>query len=209
MNKYIFISDSHNKHKQLIIPECDFLIHCGDISSMGYEHEVISFLSWFNKQKARHKIFIAGNHDWMFERNRTLAKSLIPEGIIYLEDEAIEIEGINFYGTPVNLEFCNWAFNRTEESLRRYFEGIPDNVDVLITHNPPYGILDEVNNNGMHLGSPSLTDIVLTRVNPKIHAFGHLHSSHGTKRIGNTLFINASNLDEDYQCVYEPIVIEI
>jgi len=208
MKKYIFISDTHNKHKQLIIPECDFLIHCGDFTSMGYEHEIIGFLSWFNKQKARHKIFIAGNHDWMFERNRTLAKSLIPEGIIYLEDEAIEIGGINFYGTPVNLEFCNWAFNRTEESLARYFEAIPDNTDVLITHNPPYGILDEVNNDGINLGSPSLIDNI-NRANPLIATFGHIHSSHGTKKIGETLFINASNLDEDYQVAYEPIVIEI
>jgi Icc-related predicted phosphoesterase len=208
MKKYVFISDTHNKHKQLIIPECDFLIHSGDFSSMGYEHEVIGFLSWFNKQKAKYKIFVAGNHDWIFERNRTLAKSLIPEGIIYLEDEAIEIEGINFYGTPVNIEFCNWAFNRTEESLKRYFDQIPDNTDILITHNPPYEILDEVNNNGIHLGSPSLIDNI-RRVNPLIAVYGHIHSGHGTKKIGETLFINASNLDEKYQVAYEPIVIEI
>ncbi len=204
-----FISDTHTKHKQLIIPECDFLIHSGDISSMGYEHEIQNFLVWFNKQKARYKIFCAGNHDFLFERNRSLAKSLIPEGVIYLEDEAVEIEGLNFYGSPVQLEFCNWAFNRTEESLARYWEGIPDNTDILITHSPPFGVLDEVLKNGIHLGSPSLIDTIMNRVKPLIHSFGHIHSSHGTKKVNDTLFINASNLNENYQAVYKPIIIEI
>lgn len=208
-NSICFISDTHNKHKQLNIPECDFLIHSGDISSMGYEHEIVSFLSWFNKQKARYKIFVAGNHDWLYEKNRTLAKSLIPEGIIYLEDEAIELEGLNFYGSPVQLEFCNWAFNRSEESLARYWEGIPNNTDILITHSPAFGILDEVNNNGIHLGSPSLYNEIINRVKPLIHTTGHIHSGHGTKVIDNTLFINASSLDEKYQLVYKPILVDI
>jgi len=203
------ISDTHNKHKQLIIPECDFLIHCGDISSMGYEHEIVGFLSWFKKQKARYKIFVSGNHDWMFERNRQLAKSLIPKGIIYLEDEAIEIEGLNFYGTPVQLEFCNWAFNRTEESLARYWEAIPDNTDILITHSPPYGVLDEVGSNGNRVGSPSLIDNVMDRVKPLIHCFGHIHSGHGATKLDKTLYINASNLDERYQVAYMPIILEM
>jgi len=207
--KFTFISDTHTKHKNLIIPECDFLICSGDISSMGYEHEIQNFLVWFNKQNARYKIFVAGNHDWLFERNRTLAKSLIPEGVIYLEDESIEIEGFNFYGSPVQLEFCNWAFNRTEESLARYWEGIPDNTDILITHSPPFGILDEVNHNGRHLGSPSLTDTIMNRVRPLISVFGHIHSGHGVKNVDDILFINASNLDEQYYSKYAPIVVDI
>lgn len=207
--KMCFISDTHTKHKKLIIPECDFLICSGDISSMGYEHEIQNFLVWFNKQHARYKIFVAGNHDWLFERNRTLAKSLIPKGIIYLEDEAIEIEGFKFYGSPVQLEFCNWAFNRTEESLARYWEGIPDNTDILITHSPPFGILDELFNNGKHLGSSSLVDTVKNRVRPLIHIFGHIHSSHGVKNVDNILFINASNLNENYQLCYKPIIVDI
>jgi len=208
-SKFVFISDTHTKHKKLIIPECDFLIHSGDISSIGHEHEIVNFLSWFDKQPARYKILTVGNHDFLFERNRSLAKTLIPKGVVYLEDEAIEIEGLNFYGSPVQLEFYNWAFNRSEESLSRYWEGIPDNIDILITHSPPFGILDEINNNGKHLGSPSLIANIEDRVKPLIHSFGHLHSSHGTKMVNETLFINASNLNEDYQVAYKPIIVEI
>lgn len=207
--KFVFISDLHNKYKYIQIPECDFLICSGDVSSMGYEYEIINFISWYRKQQARYKIFIAGNHDWLFEKYRTIAKSLIPDDIIYLEDEAIEIEGFKFYGTPVQLEFCNWAFNRTEESLARYWEQIPDDTDILITHSPPFGILDVVEGRTVNLGSPSLYDTVINRVKPKIHVFGHIHSSHGVKKIEDTLFINASILDERYQITYEPIVVEI
>lgn len=209
MHRLIFISDTHNKHKRLIIPECDFLIHSGDISSMGYEHEVIGFLSWFNKQKARYKIFIAGNHDWIFEKNRLLAKSLIPEGVIYLEDESIELEGLKFYGSPVQLEFCNWAFNRTEESLARYWSNIPSDTDILITHSPAFGILDEVNHNGIHLGSPSLYNEITNRICPIISSVGHIHSGHGAKTVNDTLFINASSLDERYMVAYDPVIVDI
>jgi Icc-related predicted phosphoesterase len=209
MTTVCFISDTHNKHNKLIIPECDFLIHSGDISSMGYEYEIVNFLKWFSKQPAKYKIFTVGNHDWLFERNRSLAKSLIPENVIYLEDESIEIDGLNFYGSPVQLEFCNWAFNRSEESLTRYWSNIPDNIDILITHSPAYGILDDVRHNGKHLGSPSLYDEVTNRIKPLIHCFGHIHSGHGTKFINNTCFVNASVLDEDYKLSYNPILIGI
>ena len=209
MLNLVFISDTHTKHKQLTIPECDFLIHSGDISSMGYEHEIVDFLKWFNKQPARYKIFCAGNHDWLFEKNRLLAKRLIPEGIIYLDDEEIVLEGLKFYGSPVQLEFYNWAFNRTEESLARYWSNIPTDTDILITHSPVYGILDEINNNGIHLGSPSLYNEISERLNLMISVFGHIHSGHGTRLINNTLFINASNLDEKYQVAYNPVIVEM
>jgi Icc-related predicted phosphoesterase len=209
MTTVCFISDTHNKHNKLIIPECDFLIHSGDISSMGYEYEIVNFLKWFSKQPAKYKIFTVGNHDWLFERNRSLAKSLIPENVIYLEDESIEIDELNFYGSPVQLNFCNWAFNRSEESLARYWSNIPNNTDILITHSPAYGVLDDVNNNDKHLGSQSLYDSIMNRVKCKISVFGHIHSGHGTKKINNTLFINASNLDENYQVAYNPIIVEI
>ena len=209
MHRFVFISDTHNKHRQLTIPECDFLIHSGDVSSMGYEHEINNFLSWFNKQPARYKIFIAGNHDWLYERNRLLAKSLIPKGIVYLEDEEIILDGFKLYGSPVQLEFCNWAFNKTEDQLKKYWKAIPDDTDILITHSPAYGILDEVNNNGIHLGSPSLYKEVNERLNLLIHSCGHIHSSHGTMKRSNILFINASNLNEKYEVAYKPVIVEI
>jgi len=204
------ISDTHNKHKQLILPPADIIIHCGDFSSMGYEHEIKIFMNWFsNLNQFTYKLCIAGNHDWLYERNPILARSLVPDNVIYLEDSSVELFGLKFYGTPVQKIFYNWAFNRSEEKLEQHWKAIPDDTDVLITHTPPYSILDYVPQSNCHEGSPSLYYEVLNRIKPCIHMCGHLHSNHGVKVIENTTFINASNLDEGYKCVYSPILIEI
>jgi len=212
MNKHkiCVISDTHNKHKQLNLPPADIIIHCGDFTSIGKEHEIRNFFKWFSKlDQFKHKICIAGNHDWLFEISKSWAKSLVPKNVIYLEDNEVIIDGIKFYGTPVQKPFGNWAFNRPEEKLNQHWLAIPDDVDVLITHELPHTIMDYVAWDNVHVGSPSLYNEVINRIKPKIHCFGHVHSGHGIKVIENTMFINASNLDEDYNCVYEPIVVEI
>ena len=207
----VCISDTHNKHKHLgKLPDADIIIHCGDMTSMGREHEIRDFMKWFSGlNQYSHKICIAGNHDWLFDRNRLFAKSLVPKNVIYLEDKEVIIDDIKFYGTPVSLPFFNWAFNRPEEKLEQYWAAIPDDTDVLITHQPPYGIMDWSVYDKKATGSPSLYKEVLKRIKPKVHCFGHIHSGHGVKVIEDTTFINASNLDEDYMCVYDPVLIEI
>lgn len=208
--KVCIISDTHNKHKRLAkLPEADVIIHCGDFTSMGYSHEILEFMKWFSQLPYNNKIIIAGNHDWLFETNGIIAREKVPENVNYLEDSEVIIDGIKFYGTPVSLPFMNWAFNRPEEKLKQHWEAIPDDTDVLITHQPPFGIFDWSVYDNKHTGSPSLYFEVVERIKPKIHCFGHIHSGHGIKVIENTTFVNASNLDEDYMCVYEPILIEI
>jgi Icc-related predicted phosphoesterase len=206
----VIISDTHNKHEQLILTEADVIIHCGDFTSVGKEYEIRNFMKWYSGLNLyKYKICCAGNHDILYEKNRQLAKSLIPSNIIYLEDSGIEIEGIKFYGTPVQKIFYNWAFNRSESTLIKHWQAIPDNTDVLITHSPPYMIGDYVPRTMQHEGSPSLYEEVTKRIKPKIHCYGHLHSGYGIHVIGETTFINASNLDEGYNCVNNPIIIEI
>jgi Icc-related predicted phosphoesterase len=207
----VIISDTHNKHKHLSkLPEADVIIHCGDMTSMGYDHEIANFMKWFSKlEQYKHKICIAGNHDWLFEKNNILAKELIPDNVIYLEDREVVLEGVKFYGTPVQLPFNNWAFNKPEERLIPHWKAIPDDIDVLITHQPPHSIFDWSVYDNIHTGSPSLYWEVLERIKPKIHCFGHIHSGHGIKVIENTTFVNASNLDEDYMCVNKPILLEL
>ena len=205
------ISDTHNKHKHLgKLPDADCIIHCGDFTSVGKEHEVRDFFKWYTKlEQYKYKLIISGNHDWLFERNGILARSLVPKNIIYLEDSGVEIEGINFWGTPVSKPFNNWAFNRPEEKLAQHWAAVPDNTDVLITHTPPYLILDYVERSKSHEGSPSLYKEVVERIKPKIHCFGNIHERYGIKIIEETTFINASNLDGEYMCVNDPILIEI
>lgn len=210
MVRICFISDVHNKYKKVILPDADIIVCAGDMTSLGKEHEIRNFLTWYSKlNQYKYKIFIAGNHDFLFERDRIFAKSLIPDNIIYLEDSGIEVMGLKFYGTPVNIIFYNWAFNRSEEKLKQHWEGIPDDTDILVTHNPAYGVLDNCNYDPKRLGSPSLYMEITNRIKPLIHVCGHIHSGHGTKVIENTLFINACILNEDYEVEYNPVLVEI
>lgn len=209
----IIISDTHGKHEQLKLPDADMIIHCGDSTTVGKEHEIYKFMKWYsNLDQYKYKIIIAGNHDWLFERNSALAKTYIPENVIYLEDEEVIIKGIKFYGSPVQKPFFNWAFNRPEIVLKKHWKAIPDDVDVLITHTPPYGIGDYVSNGystDRHQGSPSLYKEVVERIKCSLSVFGHIHEGYGIKMINNTTFINASVLDENYMCVNNPILVEL
>ena len=131
-----------------------------------------------------------------------------PDNIIYLEDGEVVIDSIKFYGTPVQKPFNDWAFNRSEAKLAQHWAAIPNDIDVLITHCPPYSIFDWSIYDKIHTGSPSLYKEVVERIKPKVHIFGHIHDGYGIKVIENTTFINASNLDEDYMCVNNPVLFE-
>jgi len=210
--KICIISDTHTKHKFLNYDlksiEADVIIHCGDMTGNGGIKAIEEFMEWFsNLDQFKYKICVAGNHDWLFERANLRAREAVPENVTYLEDEEIIIGDIKFYGTPVQKHFCNWAFNRSEAKMAQHWVAIPDDTDVVITHSPPYGIMDYVNYE--HQGSPSLYMEIVKRIKPKIHCFGHIHEGYGVNVIDDINFINASNLDGQYQCVNEPIIIEI
>lgn len=208
--KICFISDTHGEHEGMIIPKCDVLIHCGDVTSLGKEHSVVEFLNWFKSlNHCKNKIFIAGNHDFLFERNSKRIKELMPDNVIYLENSGCEIDGVTFWGTPVTLPFHNWAFNRTGEQITKYWDQVPLGVDVLITHGPPANIMDLSPWGKNNIGSHTLYESVMNRIKPKIHCFGHLHDCHGVMNIDGIKFINASSLNEAYEIANEPILIEI
>ncbi|MFW6219891.1 MAG: metallophosphoesterase family protein [bacterium] len=214
--KILLISDTHNNHKGLDkkfgeLPPADFIIHAGDITGSGDEYSTKEFLDWFSSlYQYDHKIFIAGNHDWIFEINNFLAKRLVPENVHYLEDSYVELWGLKIYGTPVTPIFYNWAFNRPEEKLKQHWSAIPDDTDILITHGPPHGVLDFASHHSQeHTGSPSLYDEVINRIKPKVHVFGHIHEEYGQKEINGIKFVNASVLNARYQMVNKPILIEI
>jgi Icc-related predicted phosphoesterase len=207
-----FISDTHNQHKKIKeLPDADVIVHSGDFTSMGHEHEIRNFFKWFsNLNQYKYKIIIAGNHDLLFEKNSSLAKTLIPDNVTYLEDSGIILNGIYFYGSPVSLPFFNWAFNRSEEKLKKHWEAIPDDVDILITHTPPYKIRDFAKfGTKTHCGSKSLYNEIIERIKPLISTFGHIHSGYGITDINNIKFINASMLNDSYIYKNKPILVEI
>ncbi|WP_291724176.1 metallophosphatase domain-containing protein [Bernardetia sp.] len=211
--KILFISDTHGQHASLKLPKLDketestMLIHTGDISKRGKEDEVKDFLEWFEIQDYTYKIFIAGNHDFLFEMNPTLAESLVPTNCIYLNNSAVEIEGIKIWGSPITPRFFDWAFNCDRgEKIRQHWNQIPKDTDILLTHGPAYGILDQTIQ-GLQVGCEELSEVI-GEIKPKIHAFGHIHEGYGMTNHSDTTFINASVLDIRYKLKNEPVLLD-
>jgi Icc-related predicted phosphoesterase len=206
--KATIVSDTHTKHRELDLPGGDILIHAGDFMSSGRNlDELTDFLNWIEVQDYKHKIFIAGNHDRILEDGGEPVINIIADAyptVTYLQDSSVTISGINFYGSPWTPEFCDWAFaTQNDAEAEEKWNQIPDNTDVLITHGPAYGYLDQVNNLGRvgeHLGCPVLAKRI-EEINPKLHICGHIHDGNGTIDGYNkvTTYINASCLGEDYK----------
>jgi predicted phosphodiesterase len=207
--KIVFISDTHGKHK--LIPkndlgDGDLIIHAGDVSELGGNYEIKIFLDWFSELPFEHKIFIAGNHDFWFEHNFEISKKYKEKNVHYLYENCIEIDNIKIFGTPWQPEFLGWAFNlpRNSKELDDKWNKIPKGIDILITHNPIFGILDNIKNDKM--GCELLYKKVF-EIKPKIHVFGHNHINYGKFEKNGILFLNASVLNEKCYQVNKPIII--
>lgn len=205
--RIVAISDTHNYHHRIEVPDGDLLIHAGDATIQGSVKEIAAFAQWFSSLPHKHKIFVAGNHDFLFERSRDVARSFFTDDVICLEDSAAEIESIRIYGSPWTPEYHGWAFgySRGEQAKRKWLS-IPDEIDILITHGPPYGIRDE-RPDGLAIGCRDLRARV-DIVRPKLHFFGHLHHGHGVSTLNGTMFANAAICNEAYQPLNKPLVVE-
>jgi predicted phosphodiesterase len=223
-----FISDTHTKHHELTsdLSGGPILVHWGDVSSRGYKWEIMDFLEWFSDLPYTHKIMIPGNHDFFFDYarfsrtpqgkmrfgNSTITKdqvdevlSLFPD-IHFLNDSGVTVEGIRFWGSPITPWFHDWAYNRLGSEIADHWNMIPEGTDVLITHGPPFGILDEVIRGRENVGCPILLNKI-KEIKPKIHSFGHIHEADGILQVDETLFINASSLSVRYEYTNKPIII--
>lgn len=195
------ISDTHNKHKKIALPGGDILIHSGDVSSRGQSGEILPFLDWYAEQDYSSLLLIAGNHDWGFEKEpEKYAKECKDRNIVLLNDSGCIVEGIKIWGSPIQPEFCNWAFNRFRGAdIKKHWDMIPEDTELLITHGPPYMILDDANARGYsnHVGCEDLVRrIAETKV--KLHIFGHIHEGAGYKYLDGRTYVNASSLDGMY-----------
>ena len=210
--RIVAISDTHGRHKKIKLPEADTIVVTGDVTPCVEIPMLGSFLKWLSKQPHGYKVIIAGNHDWCFqEEEHALARQMCRDnGIVYLEDRGVNIEGVNFYGSPWQPEFCNWAFNlKRGMDLLEKWQYIPDDTDVLLTHGPPAGILDQVYNRDEHLGCEDLRNEISNRIQPKVHVFGHIHSAHGNQIHEGVRFVNASVLGENYMPAFGPEVFDV
>lgn len=206
--RLVIISDTHNQHEKLQLPEGDLLLHAGDFSGRGTADECAFFLRWFAEQPHRHKVFIAGNHDYFAENSPRTFRSMVPGNVVYLQDSGIEIEGLKIWGSPVQPWFFDWAFNRQRGAdIRRHWDLIPADTDILLVHGPPHGILDRVKRDNQPVGCQDLLEKI-EQTTAKVIAFGHIHEGYGILEIGGRTFVNASVLDENYRMKNDPVVMD-
>jgi len=187
------------------------LIHAGDLTGKGTATEVQNALKWFSQVGTfQHRVLIAGNHDFLFERESQYALSLIPPNVTYLENSGVVIEGVRFWGSPITPYFHDWAFNRYASAIGKYWQAIPGDTDVLITHGPPLGVLDRVEGREQ-VGCPQLLAEIVNRIRPQVHVFGHIHEGYGVATLQNlsTVFGNASVCDRQYRPTNAPWVMAV
>lgn len=205
--KIVAISDTHGQHRKLKLPKGDMIIHAGDISKRGHPVEMEDFLDWFSNLKFRHKIFIAGNHDFFLEQaHPNIVNGIIPKNVVYLNDSGVEIDGLKIWGSPITPFFHNWAFNRERGTeIRQHWSLIPDDTDILITHGPPFSILDET----VYSKREGCEELLLRvyQVQPKYHVFGHIHEDYGMLAKRETTFVNASVLDDRYELINDAVIL--
>lgn len=210
--RLVLISDTHGLVPVEAIPEGDILIHAGDLSMSGSSREIYEAGKWLQKLPHKHKIVIAGNHDFFCEEDPHFARlRLEGGGVKYLFEESAVIEGLFMFGSPYTPWFHNWAFNvRGYEAMKARRKLLPKELDILITHGPPYGTLDQINplmNTGC-LGDVALMEELQTR-RVGLHVFGHIHGGYGMFKRQKTTFYNASLLDEAYQVVNKPFIVDL
>lgn len=199
------VADIHGHYPN--IEPCDLLIVAGDMTdSLRYTYDESVgwydkfFRAWLKSAPADEIVGVAGNHDFMYEREPQLMRDLdLPWR--YLEDEGWEYRGYKIWGSPWQPRFGNWAFNADEDELERRFDWIPNDTDILITHGPPYGIGDKTFE-GRRAGSKALRRRI-NQVRPELHVFGHIHPGRGIYHFNNGMQVNASYLL--YEGPQEPI----
>lgn len=210
--KIVAISDVHEQWKNLVIPECDILISAGDYSYQGLPNVVKDFHEWLNEQEAGHIISVQGNHEtWVeknFEEAKRIAKKACP-AVHFIDEGLVEIEGLKIWCSAITPWFHNWAWNRDRGSdIQKHWDKIPDNIDILVTHGPPYKILDEVPPYGAQVGCEQLFTRILELTKLKIHIFGHIHAGHGHKELNGVHYYNASICTEQYKPLNPVTIIE-
>ncbi|TMW66287.1 hypothetical protein Poli38472_004052 [Pythium oligandrum] len=225
--RVVCISDTHGKHRNVQVPDGDVLIHCGDFTNKGTHQEIKDFNDWIGTLPHRHKIVIAGNHDLSLDsaeytshwqaswrhsefQDPSVSRHLLTN-CTYLENRSVVIEGVKIYGSPMTPPIPGriMAFNVARGfAAQQLWSQIPTDVDILVTHGPPHGVLDKTVT-GLHVGEESLLKEILSRCRPQFHLFGHIHEAYGITRLGKTVFINCAASTLLGHAKHPPVVFDI
>lgn len=202
--RIVAVADTHLFVEDLgQLPDGDLFIHAGDLCRGGTLEELAEAAAWLRGLPHPTKIVVAGNHDWSFVRDPAAARALL-DGVTYLQDAGVTIEGLRFWGSPWQPAFNDWAFNLPRgPAIRAKWDLIPEGTDVLITHGPPAGIGDTVSDS-RRTGCADLLAAV-RRVRPMLHLFGHIHQDGGFWRREDTSFANVTT----WECERGATVIDV
>ena len=221
--RIVCVSDTHGISPLPQIPVCDLLLFAGDVEDVHlHPHDTSSqrrylervFAPWLAAAPARHKVGIAGNHDFLAVHAPEALRELPWH---YLEDETIEIEGVVVHGSPWTPPFFDWAFMLSEPELAARWELVPADCAVLVTHGPPHRLGDRVERaygRDPNQGSTSLRAAVERHPVLRLHVFGHIHEGHGRgvlvrEALTPLIWVNAARVDAGYRPVHEPIAVEL
>lgn len=221
--KLVAISDTHGRHREVVLPPGDVLVHAGDITRNGEFDTIVDFADWMASQPHAHKIAIGGNHDACLDISQTkfdgsARRALEDRGIHYLLDASRTLDGVKFYGSPWVPNLATWAFY---DRNRDQFEDAPKDIDILITHSPPFAIRDGTmvrmatdppdltpdSRGHVHVGSKFIRRYVERCPRLRLHIFGHVHEMYGDEWRGGMHFVNACTCTRAYEPTNAPFVI--
>lgn len=196
--RLVAMADTHGYHRDLVVPDGDVLVHAGDLTQRGTLAQLQEVADWLRSLPHRHKVVIAGNHDFALQRVPAEARALF-HGLTYLEDEEVTLDGVRIYGSPWQPWFYDWAFNlRRGPAIDEKWQRIPEGLDVLVTHGPPAGYGDLVTR-GERVGCEDLLRH-LARAKPRFHLFGHIHEDRGEWLVGETRVCNVTTAEGELPC---------
>jgi Icc-related predicted phosphoesterase len=206
--RVVCISDTHELHRELVVPPGDLLIHAGDFTFFGKgSRAILDFNDWLGDLPHRYKVVVCGNHEYAMEADPSL-RQLITNAVVLLNEFAV-VGPAKIWGSPLTPHYGG-AFGRSNAADRiKAYNSIPMETDILITHGPPYGVLDvSPAEYPGPAGDQELREAVI-RVKPKLHVFGHVHSGYGIRPTRHTLFVNAALFGLNGSLDNRPIVVEI
>lgn len=207
--KLVIISDTHGRHEDLGRLSGDVLVHCGDMESLFRtdDRAVAQMDAWFGRQRFDHILCTGGNHDLAIEQRLRAGDHQPFRNATFLNDTGLTIDGVKFHGAPWVPDLDTHAFFANSQALHMAWSKIPGDVDVLITHTPPAGMLD-ISSRGLTLGCPHLAER-LKSLRPTLHCFGHVHASSGQRKCRGVTYINASSVNSNFEIANPPFEFEI
>ena len=206
MTKIVAISDTHG-HVIKNLPKADLLIHSGDWSGRGTYEDTLKFMVWMESIRHNYKeiICVPGNHErWVQDFLPLARKEFKERGLLLLVDEPMNFDSYKIYGYPWTPMFHNWAFNADDDKREKLLSNITPDIDILISHGPPFETLDKLDEYGSepgaHVGCKKLKNFFLNSYTPpELVIFGHIHNQSGITKEFETIFVNAASVNEQYK----------